>query len=160
MNGAPPPGAVVLAVPGLRGAAEQAAVLAAIAACDPVARCWTDWPRGLVAIASAVPAPTLLAGVRAAGFAATLVPGPARRPGVVGVIGRMLLYAVLVGVAGVVLGAGLGMANALFNPDCTRPGSSGGCAIGVGLFGMLLGLAGIPVGAIAGLAHGLARRRG
>lgn len=160
MNGAPPAGTVVLAVPGLRGPAEQAALLAAIAACDPAARCWTDWSRGLVAIASAMPAPTLLAGVRGAGFAATLAQGPARRPGLAGVIGRVLLYAALGGVAGVALGAGLGMANAMFNPDCTRPGSSGGCAIGVGLFGILLGLAGVPVGAIAGLAHGLARRRG
>ena len=72
----------------------------------------------------------------------------------------MLLYAVLLGVVGLLAGIGLGLANAMLNPECTRPGSSGGCAIGVGVFGMLLGALGLPAGAIAGLIHGLIGRHG
>lgn len=159
---APPPDARVLAVSGLAGPADQDAVLRAIAGCDPVARSWADWPRGMVAVASACPAPVLRDAVQAAGYPAAIIRAGVRGRGggVASVVGRVILYAVLGGVAGVLLGAGLGIANSLLNPDCTRPGSSGGCAIGVGIFAMLLGFVGIPAGGIAGLVHGLARRWG
>jgi hypothetical protein len=52
------------------------------------------------------------------------------------------------------------MANSLFNPECTRPGSSGNCAIGVGVFGGLGALLGAPLGLVAGLVAGLGGRRG
>jgi hypothetical protein len=159
MSAAPPPDARILAVPGLAGPAEREAVLRAIAACDPAARNWADWPRGMVAVASAAPAAALRDAVRAAGYPATIL-RTGRGGGAASVVGRVILYAVLGGVLGVVLGAGLGIANAVLNPECTRPGNSGGCAIGVGIFAALLGVLGIPAGAMAGLVHGLARRRG
>ena len=158
---APPPGAVVLAITGIEGPADAAAVQAALLRCDPAARLWTDWPQGLVAVESGAPAAMLRAAVQGAGYGVLQRSGPgAPRAGAGGVLGRMLLlYAVLGAVLGVALGVGLGLANSMLNPDCTRPGSSGGCAIGVGLFGMLFGALGLPVGAIAGLVHGLVRLR-
>lgn len=158
MTGLPPPDARVLAVSGVAGPRDQAAVLRAIAGCDPAARSWADWSQGMVAVATAAPAAALRDAVQAAGYGAAIV-RTGRGGGAASVVGRVILYAVLGGVAGVVLGAGLGMANSVLNPDCTRPGSSGNCAIGVGIFGVLLGFVGIPAGAIAGLVHGLARRR-
>lgn len=157
---APPPGAVVLAITGIEGPADAAAVQAALLRCDPAARLWTDWPQGLVAVESGAPAAMLRAAVQGAGYGVLQRSGPGTpRAGAGGVLGRMLLYAVLGAVLGVALGVGLGLANSMLNPDCTRPGSSGGCAIGVGLFGMLFGALGLPVGAIAGLVHGLVRLR-
>lgn len=157
---APPPGAVVLSVTGIRGPADAAAVQAALQRCDPAARFWTDWPQGLVAVESGVPAATLRAAVQGAGYGVLQRSGPGTpRISVGGVLARMLLYAVLGAVLGLALGVGLGLANTMLNPDCTRPGSSGGCAIGVGLFGMMFGALGLPAGAITGLVHGLARRR-
>lgn len=158
---APPPDAVILAITGLQGPADAAAVEAALRRCDPSARLWTDWPRGLVAVLSAAPAQALCAAVQGAGFGVLVQGGPAAgRGSIASIFGRMLLYAVLLGVVGLLAGIGLGLANAMLNPECTRPGSSGGCAIGVGVFGMLLGALGLPAGAIAGLIHGLIRRHG
>jgi hypothetical protein len=160
MSTEPPPDAVILGLSGLAGPQDQAAVHAAILRCDPAARIWTDRASGRVAVASAAPVAALRAAVQAAGYGAEVQRGaPGQRASVAGVFGRVLLWAVLGCVAGVVVGAGLGMANSLFNPDCTRPGSSGNCAIGVGVFGLLLGALGIPAGAVVGLVLGLARRR-
>lgn len=159
MSALPPPDARVLAVPGLASPADREAVLRAIAARDPAARRWTDWPRGMVAVASAAPAAALRDAVRAASYPATIL-RTGRGGRVASVLGRVILFAVLGGVLGVAVGAGLGIANSVLNPECTRPGNSGGCAIGVGIFAALLGMPGIPAGAMAGLADGLARRRG
>lgn len=157
----PPPDAVFLGITGAEGPADAAAIEAALRRCDPSLLLWSDWPRGRVAVRSTAPAGALCAAVQGAGYGVLVqrVDGtPARRGSVAGIIGRVLLYAVLGGVAGVLAGVGLGLANAVLNPDCTRPGSSGGCAIGVGLFGIFLGLAGLPAGAILGLIHGVVRR--
>lgn len=154
----PPADAVILGISGLRGPQDHEAVQAAIARCDPGSMVWTDWPNGRVAIRSRAPVKALQAAVEALGFAAVVQMGqPGSRGTVVGVFGRMLIYAVLGGVLGVLAGVLLGLGNAVLNPDCTRPGSSGGCAIGVGLFGFVLGALGIPAGLIAGLVHGLVR---
>jgi len=159
LNG-PPPDALVLSITGAHGPADAAKVEAALRRCDPGAQFWTDWPRGLVALRSAAPASALCAAVQGAGYGVLVRSGPAARGSVAGILGRIILYAVLASVLGGVVGVGLGLANSMLNPDCTRPGSSGGCAIGVGLFGIGLGLLGIPVGAVAGLIHGLVRRLG
>jgi hypothetical protein len=156
----PPPEAVVLAITGVQGPADAAAVEAALRRCDPAARSWNDWPRGLIAVQSAAPPAALCAAVQAAGDGVLLRGAGRPRGGIAGIFLRPLLYAVLGAVVGVLVGVGLGLANAFLNPDCTAPGSSGGCAIGVGLFGIGLGLIGLPVGAVAGLVHGLARRYG
>lgn len=162
LNG-PPPDAVVLSVTGVQGLDDAAVVEAALKRCDPMVQLWSDWPRGLVAMRSSAPARTLCAAVQGAGYGALVQAGPGGqhdRGSVAGIFGRILLYAVLGGVLGVALGVGFGLANVMLNPDCTRPGSSGGCAIGVGLFGFILGLCGIPIGAVGGLIHGLVRRYG
>ncbi len=155
-DAAPPPGATILGISGLRVPADQVAVQAAIRRADPSARIWTDWAEGKVAIASARPAAAFRDAVRALGYQAEIQAGTAGRR-TAGIFGRMLLYAVLGGVLGFCAGVVLGLANSALNPDCTRPGSSGGCAIGVGLLGMLFGALGIPAGALAGLIHGLVR---
>lgn len=153
---APPPEAVVLAITGLNGPADAAAVEAALLSCDRSARLWTDWPRGMVAVVSAAPPARLRAAVQAAGYGVYQRSGA--RGSIAGIIGRILLYAVLGAILGLAAGVALGLGNSMLNPDCTRPGSSGNCAIGVGVFGFILGLVGIPAGAIVGLIHGLVRR--
>lgn len=159
----PPPDALILALTGVQGPSDAAAVEAALRRRDPTIRLWTDWPRGRVAIQSAAPAKALCAAVQGAGYG-VLVQGadgrPAGRGSISGISGRILLYAILGAVLGVAAGVALGIANSMLNPDCTRPGSSGNCAIGVGVFGFLFGAGGIPIGALVGLIHGLARRRG
>lgn len=158
MNAGPPPGAAILGIAGVRVPADQVAVQEAIRRLDPSARIWTDWAGGKVAIASARPAAAFRDAVRALGYRAEVQAGTAGGRGTAaGVFGRMLLYAVLGGVLGLFAGVLLGLANSVLNPDCTRPGSSGGCAIGVGLLGMLFGALGIPAGAVAGIVHGLVR---
>jgi hypothetical protein len=147
---------VILAVSGLGGAAEQRAVLAAIAAVDPAAGTWVDAGRGLVAVRSGLGGRALAAALRRAGHPARVQGG--RRPGVLGVLARVVLYGVAGLAIGLVLGVLFGIGNSLFNPDCTRPGSSGNCAIGVGVFGALGALLGAPLGLVAGLVSGLARR--
>ncbi len=161
VGSAPPPDALILAITGLAGPTDAAAVDAALKRCDPAARLWTDWPRGLVAVKSAAPAKALCAAVQGAGFGVLVQGGGGvRRGSVAGIFARMLLYGVLFSVAGLLAGIAFGLGNSMLNPDCTRPGSSGGCAIGVGLFAVLFGVFGLPVGVIAGLIHGLARRYG
>ncbi len=159
----PPADALILAVTGVQGPADGAAVEAALRRRDPTIRMWTDWPRGRVAIQSAASVKTLCAAVQGAGYGVLVQRAdgrPAARGSVGGIFGRILLYAVLGAVLGVALGVGVGLANSLLNPDCTRPGSSGNCAIGVGVFGFLFGAGGLPLGALAGLVHGLIRRHG
>lgn len=154
----PPPGAVILGLSGLNVPADQAAVQDAIRRLDPAAQVWTDWAGGRIAIASAAPARALRDAVQAMGYQAQILAGDPRAKGtVVGMFGRMLLYAVIFCAIGLVGGVLLGLANSLFNPDCTRPGSSGNCAIGVGVFGLLFGAIGFPAGAVIGLVHGLVR---
>jgi hypothetical protein len=163
MMGGPPPDAQFLGITGAHGPADAAKIEAALRRCDPSLLFWSDWPRGRVAVSSRAPAQALCAAVQGAGYGVLVQKAdgtPAGRGSVAGIIGRVLLYAVIGGVAGVLAGIGLGFANAMVNPDCTRPGSSGGCAIGVGLFGIFLGLAGVPAGAILGLIHGVIRRYG
>jgi hypothetical protein len=70
-----------------------------------------------------------------------------------------VLYAAGGVALGLAVGVLFGMANSLFNPECTRPGSSGNCAIGVGVFGGLGALLGAPLGLVAGLVAGLGGRR-
>jgi len=154
---------LILAVTGVQGPPDGAAIEAALRRRDPTIRMWTDWPRGRVAIQSAASAKTLCAAVQGAGYGVMVQRAdgrPAERGSVGGIFGRMLLYAVLGAVLGVVAGIVLGLGNSMLNPDCTRPGSSGNCAIGVGVFGFLFGAAGVPIGALAGLIHGLIRRHG
>jgi hypothetical protein len=154
----PPPGAVILGLSGLNVPADQAAVQDAIRRVDPGALIWTDWAGGRIAVASAAPARALRDAVGAMGYQVRILAGDPRAKGTVaGMFGRMLLYAVIFGAIGLVGGVLLGLANSLFNPDCTRPGSSGNCAIGVGVFGLLFGAIGIPAGAVIGLIHGLVR---
>lgn len=156
----PPADAVILDIAGLRGPQDHQAVLAAIARCDPGSTAWTDWANGRLAVRSRAPVAALTAAVEGLGFVVTARMGlPGQHGSGAGVVGRMLLYAVLGCLLGVVAGALLGIANSALNPDCTRPGSSGACAIGVGVFGVMLGAAGIPLGLVAGLVHGLVRRR-
>ncbi len=158
MNGQPPPGALILGIVGVRVPADQAAVQDSIRRIDPGAQVWTDWAGGRLAIVSSASATSLRDAVRAMGYQAEIQVGAAgRRGGVAGIFGRMLLYAVLGGLLGLAAGVVLGLANSAFNPDCTRPGSSGACAIGVGVFGFLLGALGIPAGAVVGIIHGLVR---
>ena len=157
MSPQPPPDALILGISGLRGPQDQAAAQAAILRCDPAARIWTDWPAGRVAVQSAAPAQALQDALRGAGYDSLVQRGAAGRRGTVGgIFGRVILYAVVGGVIGLVGGALLGMANSLFNPSCVSAGS-GNCAIGVGVFAALFGAVGVPAGALAGLVHGLVR---
>jgi hypothetical protein len=155
--GGPPPDAVILAVSGLQGPPEQRAAMAAIAAADPSAQSWVDGARGLLAVRSGLGGRALVAALRRAGFRARVQGG--RRHGVLGVLLRVVLYTVGGIALGLLVGVLFGMGNSLFNPECTRPGSSGNCAIGVGVFGALGALLGAPLGLIAGLVAGLAGRR-
>jgi len=155
VTGGPPTDAVVLVVTGLRGPADLQRVLAAIMGADPAAMTWVDGPRGLVAVRSGLRARALRDAAARAGFGVRVQGG---RPGVGGVLLRTLLFAVGGIAVGLALGVLLGLGNSMFNPDCTRPGSSGNCAIGVGLFGGLGALLGGPIGLVAGLVSGLARR--
>ena len=162
MNG-PPPNALILGVTGVLAPADAAAVEAALRRRDPTIRMWTDWPRGRVAIQSAATAKTLCAAVQGAGYGVLVQRAdgrPANRGSIGGIFGRVLLYAVLGAVLGVAVGVCIGLGNSLLNPACTRPGSSGNCAIGVGVFGFLFGAGGLPLGAVIGLIHGLIRRHG
>jgi hypothetical protein len=152
-TGGPPPDAVILAVSGLRGPAEQGAVRAAIAAADPAAETWVDGARGLVAVRSRLRGRALGAALGRAGFPARVQGG--RRLGALGVALRVVLFGAGGVVVGLVLGVGFGTANVLFNPNCV---GSGNCAIGQGVFGALGAALGLPVGMIAGLVSGLARR--
>jgi hypothetical protein len=154
---------LILAVTGVQGPPDAALVEAALKRRDPTIRLWTDWPRGCVAIQSAASAKSLCAAVQGAGYGVLVQRAdgrPAGRGSIGGILGRMLLYAVLGAVLGVAVGVVIGLGNSLLNPDCSRPGSSGNCAIGVGVFGFLLGAIGLPVGVLAGLIHGLIRRHG
>lgn len=157
MTAQPPPDAVVLAITGVEGPADAAAVQAALMRCDPAARLWTNWPQALVAVQSAAPAKALCAAVQGVGYGVLVRGGPRRRGSIAGIFGRMLLF----GVVGLVVGMGLGIAfalgNSMLNPGCR---GSGNCAIGLGVFGALGALIGGPAGVVAGLFAGLARRFG
>lgn len=155
MTSQPPPDAVILAITGLQGPADGAAVQAALLRCDPAARIWTDWPQALVAVQSAAPAKALCAAVQGAGYGVLLRGGPAARGSVAGIFGRMLLFGVLGLVGGLAIGVAFGLGNSALNPNCR---GSGDCAIGVGLFGALGAFIGGPAGAVAGLIAGIARR--
>lgn len=154
---APPPDAVILAVTGLQGPADAAAVDAALRRCDPSARLWTDWARGLVAVQSAAPAKALCAAVQGAGFGVLVQGGPGapRR----GSIGKAIVLALVFGalglVGGLVLGWIVGLGFYAANPECARPGS---CTLMAPVFSALGGLIGLPGGAVAGIVIGLARR--
>lgn len=154
---APPADAVILAITGLQGPADAAAVEAALRRCDPAARFWTDWPRGLVAVQSAAPAKALCAAVQGAGFGVRQQGGPGAGRG--GSIGKALLLALLFGVlglfGGLVLGWVVGLGFYAANPECARPGS---CTLMAPVFAALGGLLGLPAGVIAGIVTGLARR--
>lgn len=153
----PPPGAVILGITGARVSEDHDAVQAAIMRCDPTAQVWTDWPGGQVAVVSAVSAQRLQGAVAELGYGVTIRGGPGSRGTVAGLFGRIILYAVILGILGLVGGVMLGLGNSMFNPECTRPGSSGNCAIGVGVFGILFAFLGLALGAVAGLVHGLVR---
>lgn len=154
MTASPPPDAVILSITGLQGPADATAVQAALMRRDPAARLWTDWPRALVAVQSALPPKALCAAVQGAGYGVLVQSGKRARGGVAGVIGRVVLFGLLGLLFGLALGVGLGLANSLLNPSCR---GSGNCAIGVGVFGGLGAIIGAPVGAVVGLFAGLAR---
>ena len=155
MTGVPPPDALILAITGVQGPADAAAVQRAVMRCDPAARVWTDWPRALVAVQSAAPARMLCAAVQAAGYGVLIEGGPAARGSIAGIFRRILLYGLLGLAIGLALGVGFGMANSLLNPNCR---GSGNCAIGLGVFGALGAIIGLPTGAVVGLFVGLSRR--
>ena len=155
MTAVPPSDALILAITGVEGLADAAAVRQALMRCDPAAQVWTDWPRALVAVQSAAPAKMLCAAVQAAGYGVLVQGGPAARGSIAGIFGRILLYGLLGLAIGLALGVGFGMANSLLNPNCR---GSGNCAIGLGVFGALGAIIGLPSGAVVGLLSGVARR--
>ena len=149
MSPAPPPGAVVLELSGLRGPADHAAVEAAIRGQDPGAGIWTNWPRGLVAIETAMPAEALRRAVQDAGFIAGLRAAGASladpRP-----LGGMILRVVGFTFAGFVLGAlagaAIGIGSMALDPVCRAGTDSGGCAMGIPAFAIGAALLGAPLG--------------
>ncbi|MBR0683322.1 hypothetical protein GXW74_22745 [Roseomonas eburnea] len=155
MTGHPPPDAVILAITGLHGPADGAAIRAALLRCDPAARLWTDWPRALVAVQSAAPPEALCAAVQGAGYGVLVQGGPGARGSLAGIFGRVVLYGLLGLMGGMAIGIAIGLGNSMFNPNCR---GSGNCAIGVGVFGGLGAFVGLPAGAVVGLLAGLARR--
>lgn len=159
LTGAPPPGAVFLAVHGLRGPADQAAVEAAIRRRDPAARVWTHGPRGMVAVESSVAAEELRLAVQDAGFLARQVAAEAALADPRSA-GAAIARAIGFGFAGFVLG-GLGggvagLLNLALNPVCHSGGDAGGCAMGIPAMTIGAALLGGPIG----IALALARPRG
>lgn len=131
---APPPGAMLLSVSGLRGPADHAAVLAAIRQRDPAAAVWTDWPRGLVAVQTDWPPEAMRLAVQDAGFITAWLAHPPLIPdarGLGAVLARLIGHAFAGFVLGGLLGAAAGIANLALNPVCGSPGDSGGCAMGI-----------------------------
>ena len=154
LTGAPPPGAVFLAVHGLRGPADQAAVEAALRRADPAAGVWTNWPRGMVAVVSAAPAEALRLAVQDAGFLARQVAAEAALADPRSA-GAAIGHAIGFGFAGFVLG-GLGggvagLLNLALNPVCQSGGDAGGCAMGIPGFVVAAALLGAPAGVLLAL---------
>lgn len=148
MSALPPPGSIVLSVQGVRGALDRTRVEQALRSGDPAARLWTNWPQGMVAVASAVPAELLLRAVRDAGFIAALAGGmPPDEPRE---IGRTFLRVVGYSFAGFVLGGLVGAAIAIgvvmVDPACNAPGDSGGCAMGIPAIAIGAAMLGAPIG--------------
>jgi len=157
----PPPGAVLLAVDGLRGPEDHAAVLAAIRRRDPAAVTWTDWPRGLVAVQTDHPPEALRLAVQDAGFITAWLAHPPREVSARG-IGAAIVRLIGHGFAGFVLGAlagaALGIGNVALNPACGGPGDSGGCAMGIPMIAVGIGFLGAMAGAVLALVR-IARGR-
>ncbi|MBB5689628.1 hypothetical protein FHS88_001753 [Roseomonas alkaliterrae] len=160
MSAEPPPGAVVLLISGVRGGMDRVAVEEAIRRFDPAARIWTNWPKGMVAVETAAPAEALRMAVQDAGYVAGLRQGgaAAREPvdiaaAVMRVIGLTFAGFVL----GTLLGAALGVGNALLNPLCATPGDSGGCAMGIPSVALAAGSLGAPLGFALALWRALRR---
>lgn len=154
MTAAPPPGAVFLSIQGLRGAADQDAVQAAIRRCDPGARLWTDWPRGLVAVEAAAPAEALRLAVQDAGFIAALLPAEAAlaRPRSAGaMVARVIGFGFAGAVLGGLGGAVAGLAMLVLDPACRSAGDAGGCAMGIPGFVVAAALLGAPAGVLLAL---------
>jgi hypothetical protein len=153
VTGGPPPGARVLEVLGLDAPHRGAAIAAALRRRDPAASSWTDPARGLVAVASAAPDHVVREALAEAGCQVRAMD---RR----GSIGLALVYGVLLGLGGLVVGLVLGWVVGLgfyaINPECGRPGS---CTLMAPVFAALGGIVGGPVGLVAGLVLGGRGRR-
>lgn len=161
MTGAPPPGAVLLSVSGLRGPEDHAAVLAAIRRRDPSAVVWTDWPRGLVAVQTEWPPEMMRVAVQDAGFITAWLAHPpleVSARGAFAAIVRVIGFGLAGFVLGGLIGAAFGIANVSLNPVCGSPGDSGACAMGIPVMVIGAGFLGAAVGAVVAIVR-LARRR-
>jgi hypothetical protein len=161
MTVTPPPGAVLLAVSGLQGAADQAAVLAALRARDQAAHVDADWPRGLLIVQSDQPPEALRLAVQDAGFIAarlTHLPREVTARGVAGVIMRIIGFGFAGAVTGVLLGALGAMALIALDPACAGSGNSGGCAMGIPVFAIGAGMLGGALGMVLSVIRSIRRR--
>ena len=161
MSVTPPPGAVLLAVSGLRGTADQAAVLAALRARDQAAHVDADWPRGLLVVQSDQPPEALRLAVQDAGFIAaqlTHLPREVTARGVVGVIMRIIGFGFTGVVSGTLLGALGAMALVALDSSCAGSGNSGGCAMGVPVFAIGAGMIGGLLGVLLAVIRTIRRR--
>lgn len=161
MTVTPPPGAILLAVSGLRGAADQAAVRAAIRARDQAAHVDADWPRGLLVVQSDQPPEALRLAVQDAGFIAarlTHLPAEVTARGAVAVVARVIGF----GFGGFVLGTLLGVVGAMaliaLDSSCAGSGNAGGCAMGIPVFAIGAGMIGGVLGVLLALFRILRRR--
>lgn len=161
MTVTPPPGAVLLAVSGLRGAADQAAVLAAIRGRDQAAHVDADWPRGLLIVQSDQPPEALRLAVQDAGYIAAQLahlPREVTARGVAAALMRIIGFGFAGVVTGTLLGAVGAMALIALDPTCAGSGNSGGCAMGIPLFAIGAGMIGGVVGVVLAVIRGLRRR--
>lgn len=161
MTVTPPPGAVLLSVGGLRGAADQAAVLAALRACDQAAHVDADWSRGLLIVQSDQPPEALRLAVQDAGFIAgrlTHLPREVTARGAVAVLMRIIGFGFGGVVAGTLLGAFGAMALIALDSSCKGSGNSGGCAMGIPVFAIGAGMLGGVLGVLLAVVRSLRRR--